>query len=275
MKPNCKICGKQKEEKYKKLSYCKECTIENTRKTRLMNPGYSKRDWQLRKKRIPKNEFCTKCGLEKEPKWRHTSYCSKCANARARIWELNNKDKVKASQEKKRIERQSTKCEECSKIFIRQRGEKYCSIRCKLLGEKTINENGCWISPLTSSRCYGQISLHGIKNKAAHRLAYEEFKGVIPDGMYVCHKCDVPACCNPEHLFLGTPGENVHDGIKKGRIKHVGAKGIDCKFTNLTDEQIEEMRKMYKEGFDYARLSRIFKCSREYASKIVRYKVRK
>jgi hypothetical protein len=51
----------------------------------------------------------------------------------------------------------------------------------------------------------------------AHRLAWEEANGPIPAGMYVCHTCDVPACVNVEHLFLGSQSDNMKDMAAKGR----------------------------------------------------------
>lgn len=75
-----------------------------------------------------------------------------------------------------------------------------------------------WQSP----NGYFQVSSVGHRKRAgnhigAHKLIYLEFVGPIPEDMIVCHKCDVPSCINPEHLFLGTWQDNLRDAAAKGR----------------------------------------------------------
>ena len=83
--------------------------------------------------------------------------------------------------------------------------------------ERFNKTNTCWLwnRPLQQTG-YGQIFSEG-RPIAAHRLSWQLHFGAIPEGMSVCHTCDVKHCVNPSHLFLGSPKDNTHDMIKKGR----------------------------------------------------------
>lgn len=63
---------------------------------------------------------------------------------------------------------------------------------------------------------YGQISVGG-KKTLTHRLAWSVINGPIPRGLHILHRCDVPSCINPAHLFLGTNADNMADKVAKGR----------------------------------------------------------
>lgn len=80
--------------------------------------------------------------------------------------------------------------------------------------------SGCWLWIGWSDRKgYGYLGLgrKGDGRMPAHRFSYQLHRGLIPAGMHVLHKCDVPSCVNPAHLFLGTHQENMADMWAKGR----------------------------------------------------------
>jgi hypothetical protein len=81
--------------------------------------------------------------------------------------------------------------------------------------DKTSNI-GCWIWTKAKDRDGYGLTRFNDQNITAHRLSYITHKGPIPARMFVCHTCDNPSCCNPDHLWLGTNQENQLDLRDKG-----------------------------------------------------------
>lgn len=79
--------------------------------------------------------------------------------------------------------------------------------------------DGCWRwVGSTAGDGYGVIEVGGLRSYA-HRFSFEKFKGQIPAGLSVLHRCDNPPCCNPDHLFAGTKTDNMRDASVKGRLR--------------------------------------------------------
>lgn len=90
----------------------------------------------------------------------------------------------------------------------------------RLLSLCSLNQAGCWLwASGKDSSGYGMFWYSG-RSQRAHRASWLIFKGPIPAGKKVLHKCDVPGCVNPEHLFIGTEQDNTDDMRRKGRDRY-------------------------------------------------------
>lgn len=100
--------------------------------------------------------------------------------------------------------------------------------------------SGCWLwTGATFKAGYGQL-VRDKKHVQASRIAWEIYRGPIPNGLYVLHKCDVRLCVNPHHLFLGTHADNMADMIAKNR--QGAPRGERQHHAKLTEAQIIDIR---------------------------------
>jgi hypothetical protein len=122
------------------------------------------------------------------------------------------------------------------------------------LVRKSHKPNGCWIwTGYIMSTGYGALCLQGRRGIGAHRFSWTLHNGSIPDGLCVLHRCDIRPCVRPDHLFLGSKGDNYHDSAQKGRnsvgLRHGRytspertSRGSSHYLAKLTESQVAEMR---------------------------------
>lgn len=162
--------------------------------------------------------------------------------------------------------------------YIHGHHNKYASITIKDRIWKKINvkgENECWEwKGCKFPNGYGNIRY---KKKCAltHRVIYELTYGNIPENLLVCHRCDNPSCCNPNHLFLGTCKDNLDDMRRKKRWKCSSRRNelnSHCKLTNI---QVLEIKRLYETKlYSYKKLSKIYNVTYGHIGKIINNKFR-
>lgn len=150
----------------------------------------------------------------------------------------------------------------------------------------TIAENGCWIWTGAKKDGYGKFRFKG-DIWFAHRVAlvlYQNLSLRSPseqsvdkkEDLHACHTCDTPSCVNPEHLFLGTAMDNMHDMIAKDRqvlATYHSNEANAC--TKYSDETVQEIRDLYLTGkYTYQQLANLTGMSKPNVAKIVTNKIR-
>lgn len=130
----------------------------------------------------------------------------------------------------------------------------------------------CWVwTAGKDGKGYGAFKLKG-KQLSSHRTSWIiANKSIFPDAFYACHRCDNPVCCRPDHLFLGTAGDNARDRSSKGRSN--SPRGEIHGMVKLTTSQIIEIRAIYAAGeMNHRELGLRFNVSREAIGVIIRRK---
>lgn len=148
---------------------------------------------------------------------------------RIKAWSAANRDKVRANQRR---------------YYLKQVGG---ALKPVLTAEQRFERlytpepaTGCWLWTASVNRSgYGKTKVGG-KHITAHRWSWMLHRGEIPEGLHVLHHCDVPACVNPAHLWLGTALDNDADKRRKGRAPKMAIH----RPARLTEGEVQEIRRL-------------------------------
>lgn len=145
--------------------------------------------------------------------------------------------------------------------------------------QRASEPDGCWIwQGSRGNYGYGQLRTGDPgKLERAHRLAWEFYRGSIPIGLQVLHRCDNPPCVNPDHLFIGTPRDNAADRQRKGRqnrksgdLRHRVPHGEQMgRAAHLTTADVIRIRERVAAGESRASVARDFPISAQQVGSIV------
>ena len=130
--------------------------------------------------------------------------------------------------------------------------------------------SGCWLwAAGVSAAGYGRIKVDG-KAQYAHRVALHLAGRSPADAEAVCHRCDTPACVNPNHLWVGTQADNLKDMWAKGRARPAAHSGAANGRAKLTNEAAAEMRKAHVEGVTARVLAERYGICRPQVNRVLR-----
>ena len=130
----------------------------------------------------------------------------------------------------------------------------------------------CWVWTGAKASGRGQVAFKG-KVLAVTRVVWEYHNGPIPPGMFICHKCDNPPCCRLDHLFVGSPADNMRDMMEKGRANP--RSGPQHHNYRLSDAQVVDLRERSSRGESTAALAAEFGIHISYVRQLVKRQYRR
>ena len=126
--------------------------------------------------------------------------------------------------------------------------------------------HGCWLwQGAVFLDGYGVFSAAG-RLVRAHRMSWLLTNGVIPEGQHVLHYCDTPLCVRPDHLFLGTPRDNIDDMLAKER----SLRGVRNPKARLSEDDVREIRRRRSSGETLVSIALDFGITHAMVSQIAR-----
>lgn len=109
-------------------------------------------------------------------------------------------------------------------------------------------DEDCWEWTATKNKGYGLFRIGRVK-VIASRCAWEiANRKRIPDGLFACHTCDNPGCCNPRHIYTGTPKQNSDDMIARRRSRSGDTSGERNGTAKLTWAKVAAIRERLAAG---------------------------
>jgi len=147
----------------------------------------------------------------------------------------------------------------CKHIPIKERLEKNSILN---------KETGCieWTGFIEDGSGHFETAIGSKRRKKrVHRIAYEEYIGEIPKGLYVLRNCDNQKCINPDHLLLGTKQDIANNMIEKGR----SMRGEKAHSVKLTAEQVILIRELCGDGATQRSVATMYGVNPSAISKII------